>query len=47
VDGASEAEGALVRWKKMGGNEIGNDVRLEMVTVSEGRGPAGVDDDGG
>ena len=40
VDGARDADGALLRWKKMGGNEIGKDVaRLGMGELS-GVGPA-------
>lgn len=42
VDGARQADGTLLRWKRMGGNEIGKDVRLRMEALSGG-GPAAED----
>jgi hypothetical protein len=41
VEGARDADGTLLRWKKMGGNEIGKEevVRLGMGELSGG-GPA-------
>jgi hypothetical protein len=34
VDGASVADGALLSWKKRGGNEIGKGVRLGLDELS-------------
>lgn len=42
VDGAREADGTLLRWKKMGGNEMGKDVNLGLGDAA-GRGPAAED----
>ena len=44
VDGARDADGTLLRWKKMGGNEMGKDVVrvLGMDELSRG-GPAAED----
>jgi hypothetical protein len=36
VDGATEVEGALLRWKKTGGKEMGRNVRLVLVELSGG-----------
>jgi hypothetical protein len=44
VDAASDADGTLLRWKKMGGNETGKEVRLSL-DESSGSGP--VEEDGG
>lgn len=43
VDAASDADGTLLRWKKMGGNETGKEVRLSL-DESSGSGPV---EDGG
>jgi len=35
VDAAREADGTLLRWKKMGGKEMGKEVRLDWEESSE------------
>jgi hypothetical protein len=44
VDGAREADGTLLRWRKMGGNEMGKEVRLGL---AESSGIEPVTEDGG
>ena len=44
VDGARDADGTLLRWKKMGGNEMGKDVvRVLGMDELSGGGPAAED----